>query len=215
MPDQPEIETFHDRQPEKIFSKLRDKLLTTPHGQGNVVHVNGPPGPTQTEEDTMNATTATAFITTNKGLFVTITKTDGTMIDGFALSVNSKGVNVKDDDGKTFSVALARVASIDLADADYDGDQDGDSDDDNGIYGDDTDEGDDEDTDEDIYAELGDGMTTAELAAHLSDALTTDLDAKALRVHLRALGLGVGKGRKYSLTATEFRLVRDLVKTNA
>jgi len=150
----------------------------------------------------MNTTSATDFVTANKGEFVTITKTDGTMIDGFVLSVNSKGFNVKDDDGKTFSVSLSKISSINLAHADYDGDQDGDSDDEDM-------------TDEDIYAELGDGMTTAELAAHLSDALSTEMTPKELRVHLRALGLGVGKGRKYSLTATEYRMVRDLVKANA
>lgn len=138
----------------------------------------------------MNVDTATAFITANKGQDITIVLTDGDEIEGQAFSVNSKGVNVKVGD-KTRSVALSRIDALELMGMD------------------------DEDTDEDIYAALGDGMTTAELAAHLSDALNTDLTPKELRVHLRALGLGVGKGRKYSLTATEFRMVRDLIKADA
>lgn len=133
----------------------------------------------------MNVTDATDFIAANKGTDVRVILVDGTDIVGEAFSVNSKGVNIKID-GKTRSIGLARIADLGLEDAD---------------------------TDEDIYAELGDGMTTAELAAHLSDALNVALTPKELRVHLRALGLGVGKGRKYSLTATEFRLVRDLVRT--
>lgn len=155
----------------------------------------------------MNVTTATDFITTAKtnDELVMITLNDNTVVTGAPISVNSKGVNVKVD-GKTKSVSLSRIDFINLVT---------DDDDENGIYGEDTDEGDDEMSDEDIYAELGDGMTTAELAAHLSDSLSTDMTPKELRVHLRALGLGVGKGRKYSLTATEYRLVRDLVKADA
>jgi hypothetical protein len=138
----------------------------------------------------MNASTATDFVATYKGQDVTITVADDE-VTGALISVNSKGLNLKVD-GKVRSFSLKRIDSIELADADTDGD-----------------------SDEDIYAELGDGMTTSELAAHLSDALNTDLTPKELRVHLRALGLGVGKGRKYSLTATEFRMVRDLVRTAA
>jgi hypothetical protein len=141
----------------------------------------------------MNATTATDFITTHKGDMILINLVDGTEVTGEAFSVNSKGVNIKVD-GKTRSIALSRIADMDRE----------------GIE----DEADDM-TDEDIYAELGDGMTTAELAAHLSDYLNIALTPKELRVHLRALGLGVGKGRKYSLTATEFRMVRDLVRAEA
>ncbi|MET0416564.1 MAG: hypothetical protein ABW022_11150 [Actinoplanes sp.] len=150
----------------------------------------------------MDATTATDFIAANKGAEIIIILTDDSTITGEALSVNSKGVNVKVD-GKTRSVALSRVASFDFDVED----------DENGIYGQDTDEGD--DTDEEIYAALGDGMTTTELAAHLSDALSVTMTPKELRVHLRALGLGVGKGRKYSLTATEYRMVKDLITASA
>jgi hypothetical protein len=139
----------------------------------------------------MNIETATAFIDSNKGEAIVVRLTDGMTAFGEAFSVNSKGVNIKVD-GKTKSVSLGRIDGLEL---DNLGEDDGDED----------------MTDEDIYAELGDGMTTAELAAHLSDALKTDLTPKELRVHLRALGLGVGKGRKYSLSATEYRMVRDLI----
>jgi hypothetical protein len=145
----------------------------------------------------MNAfdtTTATDLITDAKDndFTVTVHLADGTAVIGDPISVNSKGVNLKID-GKVRSFGLTRVTGITV------------------------DNGDDEDdmTDEEIYAELGDGMTTAELAAHLSDSLNLDMTPKELRVHLRALGLGVGKGRKYSLTATEYRMVKDLVLTPA
>jgi hypothetical protein len=138
--------------------------------------------------------TATDLITDAKDndFTVTVHLADGTAVIGDPISVNSKGVNLKID-GKVRSFGLTRVTGITV------------------------DNGDDEDdmTDEEIYAELGDGMTTAELAAHLSDSLNLDMTPKELRVHLRALGLGVGKGRKYSLTATEYRMVKDLVLTPA
>lgn len=136
--------------------------------------------------------TATDLITDAKDneLEVTVLLADGTMVTGDPISVNSKGVNIKVD-GKTRSFGLARITAIQVPNGDDDEDM----------------------TDEEIYAELGEDMTTAELAAHLSDALKVDLTPKELRVHLRALGLGVGKGRKYSLTATEYRLVKDLVTT--
>lgn len=147
----------------------------------------------------MDATTATDYITNAKdnGVEVTIDLTDGTAFTGDPISVNSKGVNIKVD-GKVRSFGLKRVDAL-TSDMDEDPEV----------------EDDDDMSDEDIYAELGEDMTTAELADHLSTSLNIDLDAKALRVHLRALGLGVGKGRKYSLTATEYRLVRDLVTAPA
>ena len=134
----------------------------------------------------MNHTAAADFITANKGTEIEIELVDGDILIGDALSVNSKGVNIKID-GKTKSVSLSRINDLVLP------------------AGDDA-----EDTDSD------EAMTTAELAAHLSDDLNlVDFTPKALRVHLRALGLGVGKGRKYSLSATEYRMVRNLVKADA
>lgn len=53
--------------------------------------------------------------------------------------------------------------------------------------------------------ELHDGMTTTELAAVFG------IEPKELRVHLRALGLGVGKGRKYSLSPVDYRRVNELI----
>lgn len=142
----------------------------------------------------IDTTTATTIVTDAKDaeLELTVTLVDGTEVTGDAISVNSKGVNIKVD-GKVRSFGLKRIASLTHSDMDED----------------------DEMSDEDIYAELGEDMTTAELAAHLSDSLNITLEPKELRVHLRALGLGVGKGRKYSLTATEYRMVRDLIATPA
>lgn len=141
----------------------------------------------------MNVETATDLITAAKDdeTEITVRLVDGTEVTGDPISVNSKGVNIKVD-GKVRSFGLKRVDAL-VTDSDED----------------------DEMSDEDIYAELGDGMTTAELASHLSDSLNTGLTPKELRVHLRALGLGVGKGRKYSLSATEYRMVRDLINTPA
>lgn len=62
------------------------------------------------------------------------------------------------------------------------------------------------DTDEDIPE---DGMTTADVAAMF------DMEAKELRVHLRKLGRGVGKGRKYGLGADDVRAVRDHLAATA
>lgn len=132
----------------------------------------------------MNKLAAEQFILANKGEAVVITKTDGSLVvPGTALSVNSKGVNIKTDAGRTVSISLTRIASMVLAD--------------------DTDP-----TDEDIEAGLMDGMTTAQLADVFG------IEAKELRVHLRALGLGVGKGRKYSLAVADYRAVKALVAAN-
>jgi hypothetical protein len=160
----------------------------------------------------MDATAAADFITTNKGAMIVITTTDGMAHFGEAFSVNSKGVNVKAD-GKTRSFGLARIELMDLDNLGDDMDEDTEADlIAAGELGD-IDTGMDAETDAEIYAMLGDGMTTAELADHLSDALKVTMTPKELRVHLRALGLGVGKGRKYALTATEYRMVKDLVTT--
>lgn len=146
----------------------------------------------------MNADTATAFITSNKGADIEIVLTDGDSVYGTALSVNSKGVNVKDD-GKTRSVALSRVAELVLVEDD--------------TFGSDDDADDEASRIEELANEVSDGATTAEVAALLSDYLNRDLTPKELRVRLRALGLGVGKGRKYALSAGEFRAVIKVIET--
>jgi hypothetical protein len=122
-------------------------------------------------------------------LELTITLEDGTEFTGDPISVNSKGVNVKID-GKVRSFSLKRIAALTNADMDED-DEDGDTD----------------TTLEDLANEVSDGATTTEVAALLSDFLGREVTPKELRVHLRALGLGVGKGNKYALSEGEFRAV--------
>lgn len=48
----------------------------------------------------------------------------------------------------------------------------------------------------------GDGMTTAEVAAIFN------MTAKELRVHLRAMGIGVGRGKRYAFTPADVDAVR-------
>lgn len=137
----------------------------------------------------MNNTTATDLITTAKNdeLEVTVRLIDGTTVTGDPISVNSKGVNLKVD-GKVRSFGLNRVDAI-LTDEDLEAEA--------------------EVTDklEELANEVSDGASTAEVAALLSDFLDREVTPKELRVHLRALGLGVGKGRKYALSSGEFRAV--------
>ena len=149
----------------------------------------------------MNATTATIFMTTNKGADIEVVTADGDSIYGTALSVNSKGVNVKDDNGKTRSVSLARVAELVLIEDDTFGSDD-DADDEAAALITRLDE---------VADEISDGATTAEVAAALSDVMDREITPKELRVHLRALGLGVGKGRKYALSAGELRAVHNVI----
>lgn len=141
----------------------------------------------------MDTATATDLINDFKAaeLEVTVRLTDGTEVYGTPVSVNSKGVNLKVD-GKVRSFGLNRV---------------------NAIFNDADDEGDVvnvlTEVPEDIQAKLHDGMTTAELAELL------DTTPKELRVTLRALGMGVGKGRKYSLTPSAYVAVRNAVAASA
>ena len=111
------------------------------------------------------------------------------------VSVNSKGVNLKVD-GKIRSFGLKRVVTLDGLDEDVEDDTEA-------------------DRMEELANEVSDGATTAEVAALISDYLERELTPKELRVHLRALGLGVGKGRKYALSAGEFRAVINVIKADA
>lgn len=158
----------------------------------------------------MNATTATDFISTHKGSMILITLLDGTELVGEAFSVNSKGVNIKVD-GKTKSVSISRIGDLDLEGLEDDEVAD-EVDEDEEAFMDEAEAADDL---EEIYALLTDGMTTADLADALADHLKITLTPKELRVHLRALGLGVGKGRKYALSASEFRAVKALIVADA
>ena len=51
-------------------------------------------------------------------------------------------------------------------------------------------------------SDTGDAMTTAEVAALFN------MTAKELRVQLRAMGIGVGKGRRYGLAAADVAAIR-------
>jgi hypothetical protein len=135
------------------------------------------------------ASVATSFITANKGEMVTIGLKDDTSVTGTAISVNSKGVNLNID-GKVRSFGLSRVVTFALADE----------------------AADEADRLEELANEVSDGASTAEVAAILSDYLDRELTAKELRVHLRALGLGVGKGNKYALSEGEFRAVIKVIR---
>lgn len=141
----------------------------------------------------INADAATTAIATAKDdeLEVTVRLIDGTTVTGDPISVNSKGVNLKVD-GKVRSFGLKRVDAI-LTDDDVEA------------------EAEIADRMEELANEVSDGATTAEVAALISDYLERDLTPKELRVHLRALGLGVGKGRKYALSAGEFRAVIKVI----
>jgi hypothetical protein len=168
-------------------------------------------------------TTITPGSTAYKGYTVTLNLVDGTELTGVLISVNSKGWNVRTMDAACVSRGLAKVTSVDVWDetdgADLDMDEDAEAD---MIAADPTSAGDfdfpsDDDTDADTIAEDTDpmdalvaeldGMTTAELA----DVFHTT--AKELRVTLRALGMGVGKGRRYTLDTDAVRLVKAAYTT--
>lgn len=55
-------------------------------------------------------------------------------------------------------------------------------------------------------ADEGEGYTSADLAEMF------DTSARALRVRLRKLGLGVGKGRRYALTDEDLATVRTSIE---
>lgn len=63
---------------------------------------------------------------------------------------------------------------------------------------------------DDIFAGYDDDATLTTTAL----AVIFGTNAKALRVGLRAAGLGVGKGRKYGLTPADVRPLVDTVRTN-
>lgn len=149
----------------------------------------------------MNTTAATDFMTDNKGTAIIVCLVDGTEVTGDALSVNSKGVNIKVD-GKTRSFGLARISDLwtveDRA-AELEADDEDLDDDDSDL----DEDGDDFDRMAEIMELLHDDMTTAELAEIM------DTTPKLLRVSLRALGMGVGKGRKYALTPSAYTAVKN------
>lgn len=168
----------------------------------------------------MNNADATAIMTANKGYLVTVLLNDDTRHDGLAISVNSKGVNINVD-GKTRSFSMTRVADLIVVDDDLDADDDDDTygaddlADDRAIEGDDDATGYSDDvvgdTDATDATEIyGDGMSTADVAAIVG------MTPKELRVILRRLGLGVGRGRQYGLDGSVVAAVRtDMARTAA
>lgn len=150
-----------------------------------------------------------------KGQPITLELTDGTTVTGEFLSINSKGWNVIVD-GVTVSRSIARVTSavLNIAPvtvADYNDDEE-------------MNENDDIET-----AAAEDGIANLDLPGDVNDALVAELDgattadlagvfgiaAKELRVHLRALGMGVGKGRRYHLTSDQIGTVRAALTATA
>ena len=142
----------------------------------------------------ITADTATAIITDarDNDMDLTVRLVDGTEVTGAPISVNSKGVNLKVD-GKVRSFGLKRITAL-VTDEDLENESEV------------------ADRMEELANEVSDGASTAEVAALLSDYLNRDVAPKELRVHLRALGLGVGKGRKYALSAGEFRAVVKVIE---
>lgn len=100
---------------------------------------------------------------------ITVTLTDGSTLEGRFFSVNSKGLNVTVD-GRLVTRAASKIESVELT-ADL--------------------EVEDEGTDE-VEVDTEDGYTTADLADMF------EVSTRALRRRLRDMGMGVGKGHRYS-----------------
>lgn len=115
--------------------------------------------------DTATAATIVNQAKTN-GNTITVTLKDGTKATGDAISVNTKGVNLRID-GKTRSFGLGRIDLIE------------------------------QDT-----PDVADEMTTREVAAIF------DMSAKELRVITRRMGLGVGKGKRYTFVPADVDAIR-------
>lgn len=152
---------------------------------------------------TGNATPATVatWMVDNKGTDITVTLVDGTVITGAALSVNSKGINVIID-GATKSVSLKKTVSLAVV-TDDDDELDEDE------IADLIEAGELDPMDDDDATDEGDGFTTAEVADMFNMA------AKELRVHLRAMGMGVGQGSRYGLSSDDVRTIRKYLTTQA
>ena len=175
--------------------------------------------------------TATAIVTDNKGETLVLKLTDGTYVGGIAISVNSKGVNLKDTGGHVFTKALSKITAI-MTETQY-ADEIDPQGDDLGEYADSADndedfeEGDstreleesreddtdysdeDELTEDDEDEDSADGMSAAEVAAIF------DMPAKDLRKVTRSMGLGVGRGRVYSFDVDDVKAIRQELKVRA
>jgi hypothetical protein len=155
----------------------------------------------------MNVDTAAAIVTDNKGQMLIVTLTDGSIDEGLAISVNSKGVNLNVD-GKVITRALSRVELIETEQEytdriDPQGDELGD-------YADPSEDELDIDEAEDGIGDMdiddADGMTAAEAAAIFG------MPARDLRKVTRSMGLGVGRGRTYLLDSDDINAIRTELK---
>lgn len=163
----------------------------------------------------MNASTATNLIAARKGETVILTLTDGSTVEGIAISVNTKGVNLKGADDKVFTKALSKIELIET-ETEY-ADRIDPQGDELGEYADPAPEADEDDVDPNEEPEFGDepteddadGMSAADLAAIF------DMPAKELRKVTRALGLGVGRGRVYSFDQDDVTKIRTELKVRA
>lgn len=113
-----------------------------------------------------------------KGARIVISLTDESLVTGEYISTNSKGVNIRTEDGKVVTRALSKIIG-------------------------------------DGYANLADRPQAADDTLEEGVEYTTrdlanvfHVSAKLLRVHLRAAGLGVGRGRKYLLRKADLADVR-------
>lgn len=171
----------------------------------------------------LNYDDAKTFMTVNKGQEIAVELTDGTEVTGAAVSLNSKGINVRATGLK--SIKLDRVVALICPDSPNAGMT---SLRDDELTADDIadgiaeieadDEWMDEDTEADYIADMIESgevdltdvdtddtpntHTTAEVAAMVGKA------AKELRVHLRAWGMGVGQGRTYAFTDADVTVIR-------
>jgi hypothetical protein len=154
-------------------------------------------------------------INLDKGTAIKVLTTTDTVI-GYYISINSKGVNLKDAySGKVITRALSKVLDLtpitdeDMANVvDPDGDE-------LGVYADPDpdedelteDEAEDGIADVDISDTDGDNLTTADVAAIF------DMPTRELRKVTRAMGLGVGRGRTYSFNDADVKAIDKELKT--
>jgi hypothetical protein len=163
------------------------------------------------------------IVEANKGELAEVLLTDGSTLTGTLISINSKGINLKVD-GRVTSRSLSKIAWIAIDEGDLDEDTEAD------MLADMIEEGVIEVEDDDIeVAAAEDGIANLDLPGTDLDALVAELDgcttaeladvfgieAKALRVTLRALGMGVGKGHRYHLTNDQVTTVRAALTATA
>jgi hypothetical protein len=160
-----------------------------------------------------------------KGQTVTIQTANGDALEGSLISLNSKGWNIKTDEGKV--ITRTQGVTVDISTGGVEGVEDLpddfflEADNDEGFEeGDSTREFEELTDAEIVAADDAQELTTAEYedlsgddeghtTAELAEIFETT--ARELRKTLRALGLGVGRGRRYNLTDADVTKVRERV----